>query len=139
MSTPCEHGRAATRSGRVGRVAAGGPLRAAGRAEHGQSSVELLGLVPLLVTVALALGQLLAAGAAHELAGTAAEAGAMAILQGGEPARAARDAVPGWTRDRLQVRVRDRTVRVRLRPVALLPGTADRLAATATADAGPKP
>ena len=108
--------------------------------ERGQSSVELLGLVPLLIVVALALGQLLAAGVARELAGTAAQAGAMAILQGdGDPAEAARAAVPGWSRSRLDVRVRDRAVRVRLRPVALLPGTADRLATTATADAGPRP
>jgi hypothetical protein len=109
------------------------------RDERGQSSIELLGMLPLLVTVTLVLGQLLAAGAAHELAGTAAQAAAMAILQGGDPADAARAAVPGWSRRRLDVRITGRAVRVRLRPLAIVPGTAGRLVATATADAGPRP
>ena len=48
----------------------------------GQASVELVALVPLATLIALAIGQLLAAGAARELAGNAAEAGAAALLQG---------------------------------------------------------
>ena len=63
-------------------------------------------MLPLLVAVALALGQLLAAGAARELAGHAAEAAAIAIGRGEDPRDAARDALPGWSRERLRVRGR---------------------------------
>jgi len=108
-----------------------------GRGSAGQATVELVGVLPLAVLVALAVGQLLAAGAARELAGNAAEAGAAAILQGGDPKAAARDALPGWSDDRADVRVSDRVVRVRVRPVPVVPGVADRLAATVVADAGP--
>jgi hypothetical protein len=99
--------------------------------------VELVGMLPLAVLVALAAGQLLAAGAARELAGHAAEAGAVAIVQGIDPREAAREALPGWSSKRVDVRVRDRRVRVRVRPLTLIPGLADELAATVTADAGP--
>jgi hypothetical protein len=104
---------------------------------RGQATVELVGMLPLAALVALAVGQLLAAGAAHELAGNAAEAGAAAILQGTDPGAAAHDALPGWSDDRVDVRVSGRVVRVRLRPVPVIPGVADRLAATVVADAGP--
>jgi len=108
------------------------------RCASGQATVELVGLLPLAVLVALAIGQLLAAGAARELAGHAAEAGAVAMLQGGDPKTAARDAVPGWGDDHLAITVDQRTVRVRLQPIAVVPGLADRLTATVVADAGPK-
>ena len=85
---------------------------------------------PRAVLVALAVGQL--------LAGNAAEAGAAAILQGGDPKGQARDALPGWSEDRADIRVAGREVRVRLRPLAVIPGVADRLAATVVADAGPE-
>jgi hypothetical protein len=104
---------------------------------RGQATVELVGILPLAVLVALTIGQALAAGAAHELAGHAAEAGAAAIVQDADPREAAREAVPGWSSGRVEVRVRDRSVRVRLRPRAIVPGLADELVATAVADAGP--
>jgi hypothetical protein len=113
-------------------------LRRPGRGhEGGQATVELVGLLPLAVLVALAIGQLLAAGAARELAGHAAESGAVALLQGGDPKAAARDAVPGWADAHLTITVRERTVRVRLQPISVVPGVADRLTATVVADAGP--
>jgi hypothetical protein len=103
----------------------------------GQSSIELLGLLPLVAVVTLAIAQLLAAGVARTAASSAAEAGAMAVLQGGDPAKAARAAAPGWSRDRLTVHVDGRRVRVRIAPPGFLPGTARLLTATSTADAGP--
>jgi hypothetical protein len=112
------------------------------RASHGQASVELVALLPLLVAVALAVGHVLAAGAAHELAGHAAEAGAIAVLRGGgalEARDAARAALPAWSRKRVEVDVTGRRVRVRLEPVALVPGAADVLAASVSAHAGPGP
>ena len=105
---------------------------------RGQATVELVGMLPLAVLVALLVGQLLAAGAARELAGNAAEAGAVAILEGTDPKAAAHDALPGWSDDRASVRVVGRVVRVRLRPVPVIPGVADRLTATVVADAGPE-
>jgi len=105
----------------------------------GQASVELVALAPLLLAAVLAVAQLLAAGAARELADHAAEAGAVALLQRTDPAVAARDAVPGWSRGRVDVRVEDRRVRVRLRPRSFLPALAGLLEATGEAHAGPRP
>ncbi len=107
--------------------------------ECGQASVELVALAPLLVIVVLAAAQVLAAGAARELADHAAEAGAVALLQGTDAKAAARDAVPGWSRGRLAVRVDGRRVRVRLRPRAFLPTLGGMLEASGDADAGPAP
>jgi hypothetical protein len=107
--------------------------------QDGQATVELLAWFPLVVAVVLAVGSLLAAGAARELAGHAAQAGAVAILQGDDPAQAAREALPGWSRKRVEVRVRDRVVRVRVAPPVPVSRLADALATTATADAGPAP
>lgn len=106
-------------------------------ASAGQATVELVALLPILVGVTLAAAQLLAAGAARELAGHAAQAGAVALLQGGDPEQAARDALPGWSRTGLDVRVRDREVRVRLRPPSPLHDLGELLAVTRRADAGP--
>lgn len=107
------------------------------RGSAGQASVELVALLPLAAVIALAIGQLFAAGAARELAGNAAEAGAAALLQGRDPAAAARAALPGWSHDRAEVHVSGRRIEVRVRPRAVIPLLADRLAAHATADAGP--
>ena len=107
--------------------------------ERGQASVELVALAPMLLAAALAVAQLLAAGAARELADHAAEAGAIAVLQQTDPAAAAREALPGWSRGRVDVRVQDRHVRVRVRPRSFLPALAQLLEATGEADAGPRP
>lgn len=105
----------------------------------GQATVEFVAVVPLLLLAALAIGQWLAAGAARELARAAAEAGAIARLQGDGPADAAvaaRAAVPGADRDRLHIVVRGRRVAVTVRPVTVVPGVAALLDATAVAVAG---
>jgi hypothetical protein len=96
-------------------------------------------LAPLLVAVALAAAQVLAAGAAAALADHAAEAGAVALLQGTDPAAAARGAVPGWSRRRMEVKVHGRQVHVRLRPPALISALGALLEAGGNADAGPTP
>jgi hypothetical protein len=106
------------------------------RGQAGQTSLELLAVLPLAAAVVMVAFQLLAAGASRELAGNAAGAGAAALLQGLDPRQAARDALPGWSRSRMQIEVRGRRVRVRLRPVAVVPGAAGVLTATAEADAG---
>jgi hypothetical protein len=107
------------------------------RDTRGQSTVELVGLLPLLVTVVFAAAQLLAAGVAGELADHAAQAGAMALLQGdGAPQDAVRDALPRWARQRADVEVRGRRVLVTVRPPSPLRPVADALTAHAVADAG---
>ena len=106
---------------------------------RGQATVELVAVLPLAAALGLAVLQLLAAGAAHELAGHAAEAGAVALLERQDAARAARASVPGWSRGGLHVAVEGRRVEVRLRPPAFLPPLADALTAEAAADAGPEP
>ncbi|HEX6584918.1 MAG TPA: hypothetical protein VF056_15065 [Thermoleophilaceae bacterium] len=108
-------------------------MSAAHRGERGQASLELLGLVPLLVAVALAAAQLLAVGYSSVLAGNAAEAGALALAGGGDPRAAARDALPGWSRAHGQASVSGGEVRVRLRPPVLLEALAARLEVSASA------
>ena len=106
------------------------------RAEHGQASVELVAVLPLVLGVALGVGQLLAAGAAREAAAGAAEAGAVAMLQGRDARAAAGAALPGWARGRGEVDVAGRRVRVRVQPRTMLPGLAAVIGADETADAG---
>jgi hypothetical protein len=101
--------------------------------ECGQASLELLGLVPLLVVVALAAAQLLALGYSSVLAGSAAEAGALALASGGDPRASARDALPGWSRAQARVSVSGGEVRVALRPPTLLQALAQRLRVSASA------
>jgi hypothetical protein len=84
--------------------------------ERGQASVELLGALPALLLVGLVVFQLLAVGYSGSLAGTAAEAGALALAGGGDAAGAARDSVPGWSRAGMRVRLDDGRVRVTMRP-----------------------
>ncbi len=103
----------------------------------GQASVELVGLLPLVVAVALAAWSAIAAHAAGEQAGAAAEAGAVALLQEADARAAARAALPDGVRAR--VRVTGRQVRVRVEPDLPLPGVAGLLAADASAHAGPEP
>jgi hypothetical protein len=93
-------------------------------------------MLPLLAVAALAILQLLAAGLAAELADHAAEAGAVALIQRRDPREAVRDALPGWSKDRAEVSVRGRKVKVTLRPPAITSSLASLLSSEAEADAG---
>ena len=104
--------------------------------EGGQSSVEVVALLPVVVGAGLVMLQLLAAGAAAEYAAHAAESGAVAILQGREPEQAALAALPSWSARRVEVRVSGSRVRVRVQPPAPVAGLRELLAATSEADAG---
>jgi hypothetical protein len=83
--------------------------------------VELLGALPVLLVLALALCQLLAVGHSALLAANAAEAGALAVAGRGDAVASVRRALPGWTRARARVRVRGGRVTVRMSPPSLLP------------------
>ena len=107
--------------------------------QAGQATVELVALLPLVLAVALVAAALLAGHNAGEHAGQAAQAGAMALLQGRDPREAARRALPPGVRDRATVDIRGRRVIVRVRPGLPMAAVAAILTATATADAGPEP
>jgi hypothetical protein len=113
--------------------------RARAAAETGQATVEFVALLPLVLTVALAAAAILAGQVAAEHAGQAAQAGAMALLQGGDPHDAARQALPEGVRNRTAIDVSGRRVMVRVRPRLPIGPLASTLTAHATADAGPEP
>ena len=103
------------------------------RSQRGQATLELLGLLPVLLAVALAGAQLLAVGYASVLAGNAAEAAALALARGGDPRAGAREALPGWSRTRARVSVAGGEVRIQLRPPALVRSVANWLEVSASA------
>ena len=109
------------------------------RADRGQSSVELIAAVPLVVAVAAAGFTAVAAHTAAEQAGEAAAAGAVALLQGRPAAVAARSALPAGARSRAHVRVDGRAVTVTVRPRLPIPRLADEFTATVRTHAGPAP
>ncbi len=106
--------------------------------ETGQATVELVAALPALLLAGLLALQLLAAGYALTLADGAAEAGALALAAGRPAAAAARDALPGWAEDDVEVTVSGGKVTVRLPPPSPLPALAERLAVTSSAAARPK-
>jgi hypothetical protein len=103
------------------------------RREHGQASVELLGALPIVLVLGLVVFQLLAVGYSASLAGTAAEAGALALASGGDAAAGARGSVPGWSRAGMRVDVSGGRVRVSLRPPSPLHALGRALEVDATA------
>ena len=83
--------------------------------ERGQAAVELLGVLPAALLVALAAWQLVLAGQSAWLAARAAHSAARAQAVGKDPERAARSAIPSPLRRGLRVRAApDGTVAVRL-------------------------
>lgn len=104
--------------------------------ERGQASVELVAMLPVAAVVLLAALQVLAAGAAHVMAGHAAGAGAIALLEHADARLAAQDALPDWSRRRMTITLEGSVVSVRLRPPTLVPGLAGLLTSTERADAG---
>ena len=107
------------------------------RGDRGQSAVEVVAMLPLVAVVAFAVLQVLAAGMAAELADHAAEAGAVALLEGADAHKAARKAIPDWSGAHVDVAIHGKQVRVRVRPPAVLRNVGDLLASTAEAKAAP--
>ena len=101
--------------------------------EKGQAAVELLGALPILVGLGLALAQLLAVGYAAALAANAAEAGALALAARADAQASARKALPGWSDAHASVEVDDGRVTVRVRPPALVSALARKLEVASTA------
>jgi hypothetical protein len=107
-------------------------------AECGQATVELVALLPLVLLVVLAAAAVLAGHGAREQAGQAAQAGAMALLQGGDPGEAARQALPDDVRGRAAVEVDGRQVTVRVSPRLPLVVVERAMTAVVSAHAGPE-
>jgi len=109
------------------------------RSERGQAAIELVALLPLLLTAGLAGATVLAAHAAAEHAGQAAGAGAIALIRGDDARAAARDSLPAGAAGRATIEVTGRRITVHIRPRVPLPFLTDALTAKVTADAGPEP
>jgi hypothetical protein len=90
--------------------------------------------VPLLLIVGLGLMQMLAVGYASVLAGSAAEAGALAVAGGTDPRAAALRALPGWSEANAKVAVEGGRVEIRLRPPSMLQALGKRLEVEAAAE-----
>ena len=103
------------------------------KGEAGQASVELLGGLPALLAAGLLAFQLLAVGYAKVIAGSAAEAGALAMAAGSDPKAGARESLPGWSRARARVEAGHGRVRVSLEPPSPLRIVARELEVTAEA------
>lgn len=101
--------------------------------QHGQAAVEVVALVPAVVAVGLVLLQLLAVGYASVLAGSAAEAGALALAAGSDARAGVKEALPGWSRAKADISVDGGQVEVRLRPPSPLESLAERLEVEARA------
>lgn len=78
-------------------------------------------MVPIMLVCGLLALQALVAGANHVSADAAAHAAMVASLAGHDATRAARDAVPGWSRGRVRVVASERSIDVNLRPRAFIP------------------
>lgn len=105
--------------------------------ESGQTSVELVAVLPALLLCALVAVQLAIVGYGMWSSATAARAGARAAYVDGDTARAARSAVPSALRR--GARVRDgRHIAVALASPSLVPGV-DPPAARARTTLDPQP
>ncbi|MEP6954850.1 MAG: pilus assembly protein [Solirubrobacteraceae bacterium] len=101
------------------------------RGERGQASVELVGVLPLVVIVGALLWQAVLTGQAVWLSGSAARAAARAAAVGGDPAAAARRTLPPRLERGLRVRAGDGVRVVIGVPAVIGGGTLTRVAARA--------
>ena len=93
--------------------------------DRGQAVVELLALLPLLAALGLGAVQGVLAAEGLWMSGVAARAGARAVAAGGDPAVAARAALPGaWSRRIAVIAPASGNVTVRLRVPSVLPAAA---------------
>jgi hypothetical protein len=92
----------------------------AAHGEEGTASVELVAAVPFLLLAVLAVAQIALAGQALWSASVAARAGARAAVVGGDPAAAARAALPPSMRREAKIEDED-GVEVRVEVPRLIP------------------
>ena len=102
-------------------------------ADSGQASVEAVAGIAALLLAAAVCFQLLATGYSSTLADGAAQAGAVAVVQGKPVDPAVRKALPGWARSRYSVRRLGGRVEVSLRPPSPISSLENRLELTSSA------
>jgi hypothetical protein len=108
----------------------------AAHGEEGTASVELVAVVPFLLLAVLAVAQIALAGQALWSASVAARAGARAAVVGGDPAAAARAALPPSLRPEAKVEDED-GVEVRVEVPRLIPSLPPvRVDATSSLEGG---
>lgn len=90
--------------------------------ERGQSTVETMGLIPVVAILVLALWQIGLVGYTYMATGNAAREGARELAVGDDAVPAIRDGVPKSWRDGLRCTVGETRVRVSLAVPAVLPG-----------------
>lgn len=90
--------------------------------QRGSASVELLGMLPLLLVAALVVWQILLATWAATSASNAARTGSRVEGRGGDGQRAAVDALSGGLRDHAKVRIEGDRTRVKVRVPIVVPG-----------------
>jgi TadE-like protein len=93
-----------------------------GRDERGQSAVELMGMLWLMLTIALIIWQVLLAAWTGEQASNAARTGSRVAGRGGDAARAARAAVSTALRKGMKVDPSGERVDVYVHVPIIVPG-----------------
>jgi hypothetical protein len=106
------------------------------RAEAGQATVELVGFLPLMVALGIGIFSLISAASCAEIAANSAHAGAIAVLQRGDPKTAAIKAIPKRLRKRAAVAVNDGRVSVAVTPSVPIPTLRKLLIGRSSATAG---
>ena len=89
------------------------------RSESGQATVESIAVVPIVAALVLAFGLTAVSIATRVASGEAAEAAAIAMINGSAPRVAAARSIPGWARNGLSVRVTRRSIETTLLPVGV--------------------
>jgi pilus assembly protein CpaE len=108
-----------------------------GDREHGQATIELVAMVPVVLAMGVIAWQLALAGHAAWMSAHAARVAARASLVGRDPTVAARSAVPASMRRGLTVtRPREGGVRVTVPVPGLLPGRGSPAHVAATSSLG---
>ena len=92
------------------------------RGERGQSSVELMGMLWLMLTIALVIWQVLLAAWTGEQAQNAARTASRVLGRGGDAAKAARAAVAAGLRKDMRVQPGGERVDVYVRIPIIVPG-----------------
>ena len=86
----------------------------------GQAAVEAVAGMAILFLVGAICLQLLAAGHVVSLADGAAQAAAVAAVNGGSAERAARRSLPGWAAERAEIERSGGAVRVSIEPPSVI-------------------
>ena len=104
------------------------------REQRGQTSVELVGMLWWMLLAALVVWQLMLAAWTVDQTANAARTASRVEGRGGDPAKAARNALPAGLRDGMKVTISGETAKLSVRIPIVIPGLGDdRLRVTRSA------